>query len=401
MHKEDKTLKALAAVYDKYNVTSEEEVFVSTWGADEKACRADIVKKFPPARAAELLKASEELKTIISNHIQEMIDGIADVISTAELKKKAESIDRLPARYKPEDFAILNITAENFRQRIDEKCYNSLSVNKGKYQYTLSNIDIEITLSRILGTSTKKLAFYILSLVTLAQESETEVYLNIDEYAKLNNKDIGTESKKREFLRQIRQDLRALRNLNIRPDDGDDGEEPFIGRWVECRSKGEYKIEFLKSTMSKLKNQEIPLILIPLCLYHHSNKDPNAFAIGLKLVANYDNDNNKKQKKHNILSVKSLLKFAPSIQNIDEYKKTGRGHYKTDLKAKLEKALDDNVKIGYLQNWSYKRPGNKGEKINREDIESLDEFSKLMIEFTPKIIDISCSAPTFLKLKQK
>ena len=131
MHKEDKTLKAMAAVYDKYNVTSEEEVFVSTWGADEKACRADIVKKFPPARAAELIKASEELKTIISNHIQEMIDDIADVISKTELKKKADETNRLPVRYTPEHLAMLSITNEPFKQSFEDYC-EAVTVTKGK-----------------------------------------------------------------------------------------------------------------------------------------------------------------------------------------------------------------------------------------------------------------------------
>lgn len=388
MHKEDKTLKAMAAVYDKYNVTSEEEVFVSTWGADEKACRADIVKKFPPARAAELIKASEELKTIISNHIQEMIDDIADVISKAELKKKADETNRLPVRYTPEHMALLSITNEPFKQHFDERYCGNLSITKGKNQFTLSNLDTEILLSRTMGTSTKKLYFYILHLVTLSHESDREVYLNLKEYAKINDQDISTDSKRKAFMAQIRRDLSILKSLNVKPIDGS-GQTSFVGAWRELNAAGEYPIEFLESTWIELKKKGTPFILIPTCLYPLPNKDPNAFSIGLKLVDNYDNLNNRARNKHNILSVKSLLEFAPCIQSIAEYRETGRGHFKTELKKQLEKALDENVKAGYLQNWSYKQPGTKGKKVNKDSVSSLEEFESLMIEYTPKIIDIN------------
>lgn len=72
----DKTLRAIADVYERYNISDREDVLVSTWGMNEADAREQIRTNSTPERAAELIKASDELKTIIQNLIDELSDNI-------------------------------------------------------------------------------------------------------------------------------------------------------------------------------------------------------------------------------------------------------------------------------------------------------------------------------------
>lgn len=74
----DKTLRAIADVYERYNISDREDVLVSTWGMNEADAREQIRNSSTPERAAELIKASDELKAIVQNLIDELsaqIDG--------------------------------------------------------------------------------------------------------------------------------------------------------------------------------------------------------------------------------------------------------------------------------------------------------------------------------------
>lgn len=87
----DKTLKAIADVYERYNISDREDVLVSTWGMNEADAREQIRKSCTPERAAELFKASDELKAIV----QDLIDEISEQIEQSTINDDKNKIQVL------------------------------------------------------------------------------------------------------------------------------------------------------------------------------------------------------------------------------------------------------------------------------------------------------------------
>lgn len=71
--------KAVADVYNKYEITDEEDELVSTWGIDEEDAKQEILKSCTPERADELIRASTELKDHVSRFIEDMKKQIASL----------------------------------------------------------------------------------------------------------------------------------------------------------------------------------------------------------------------------------------------------------------------------------------------------------------------------------
>lgn len=71
--------KAVADVYNKYEITDEEDILVSTWSEDEEDAKQEILKSCTPERADELIRASTELKDHINKFIEDMKKQIASL----------------------------------------------------------------------------------------------------------------------------------------------------------------------------------------------------------------------------------------------------------------------------------------------------------------------------------
>ena len=91
----DKTLRAIADVYERYNISDREDVLVSTWGMNEADAREQIRTNSTPERAAELIKASDELKVIVQN----LIDELSDNIEGTKFKSGSKTGELIPFEY--------------------------------------------------------------------------------------------------------------------------------------------------------------------------------------------------------------------------------------------------------------------------------------------------------------
>lgn len=385
MHKEDKSLKAIAAVYEKYNITDEEDVLVSTWGMNEEAARADIVRKCTPARAAELIKASDELKAIVERHIQAIINDIESVSEHKEINpdflrtRRTEAFDRF-----------LTICGDDFRRQkqniVTTGRKGELLISKNGSEFLLSNIENSVINSRFLGTCAKKLFYYIMHLITKTNAEEPVIILNTAEYSKIVGYDTSTEIKMNNFRKQIMNDLDALMNIRL--------DMPRRKTWIvggyERLENGCYKIAIPQTTLDALAKRSRPAsISVPTCLYQIDNKGQSSFSIGIRLNTHFYDKSHTQKGTNTILSIESLLSFAPAIKSIAEYEAQERRHFKEDIKKPLEKALNDNVDVGFLKSWNYKRAGKTGEKVDQKTVDkmSFKEYKTLNIEFCPKIVD--------------
>lgn len=91
----DKTLRAIADVYERYNISDSEDALVSTWGMNEADAREQIRTNSTPERAAELIKASDELKVIVQN----LIDELSDNIEGTKFKNVSKTGELIPFEY--------------------------------------------------------------------------------------------------------------------------------------------------------------------------------------------------------------------------------------------------------------------------------------------------------------
>ena len=88
-------LKAISEVYTRYNITDEEDALVSTFGMHEEDAKQQIIETSTPERAKELLKASDELKTIIDGFIEHMKKQITG--EDLQEQQKQQDIPRVKA----------------------------------------------------------------------------------------------------------------------------------------------------------------------------------------------------------------------------------------------------------------------------------------------------------------
>lgn len=119
----------------------------------------------------------------------------------------------------------------------------------------------------------------------------------------------------------------------------------------------------------------------PVALLKHDNRNQNSYAIGRKIAYHNSMRNNIKAGTANTLGVFSLLEAAPEIQSLVELHSKGRRDWKLQIKSKLEKALDDNVSIGYLSRWEYH--SNSRGRLTREQAAELspEEYLALYVDF--------------------
>lgn len=380
----DKTLRAIADVYERYNISDREDVLVSTWGMNEADAREQIRTNSTPERAAELIKASDELKAIIEQLIKDITSDIMDATKAASipnhlLTRRTETFDRL-----------LTVCSDDFRRNkqdiVTTGRKGELSITKNGNEFLMANIENGVIGSRILGTCAKKLFYYILHLITVTDAMTPNVKLNIAEYSNLIGYDISTECKLKTFRKQIMNDLDALMNIKIQTPRG----KTWIVGGYERMENGSYSIAIPQTTLDALSRRNRPAVApIPTCLYLIDNKGQSSFSIGIKLNTHFYNKKNAKEGNNTVISIDKLLLFAPAIKSVQEYEAQNRHHFKEDIKKPLERALNDNIAVGFLQSWNYKRPGKNGEKVNQEEVEkmSFSEYKQLNIEFCPKIID--------------
>lgn len=120
----------------------------------------------------------------------------------------------------------------------------------------------------------------------------------------------------------------------------------------------------------------------PNALLKVDNRNPNAYALGVKIAQHNSNDNNAAIGTNNTLSVESLLSAAPEIQSIDELQARGQRDWKNKIKKPLENSLDELTKVRALARWEYRDPTTQN-IYDPETAQALTwtQYSRLMVEF--------------------
>lgn len=95
----DVILKRIKEIYDKYELNSEEELLVTTFGEYEEDAKADIMRNYPPERAAELLQASNEFEALIEKIVESARNRTAIKEAAMSSPGYLEDIARKAASY--------------------------------------------------------------------------------------------------------------------------------------------------------------------------------------------------------------------------------------------------------------------------------------------------------------
>ena len=324
----------------------------------------------------------------VEKAVQDELKAILNKLETEKNKKTAavyrqlfEELQALAHAQEPEhlfyrtftEYENLNsLSMTDFKNNLDnETAEGFVSVTKKEVMFEIK--DIEKAASS-LGTSTKKLFHYCLAKITETSTSQNVFKFDIHDYAEMNGIELNSRSKEKHFYENIRNDLKLLAALRIKTKKS--GFRVFIGGFDYLN--GEFTVEMLDSIQTAIRAKGSRFMSIPLVLFRHKNKSPNSYSCGVKLNFQYDNAGNTKN--CTVISVKKLIEALPEISR--EYTK----NWKKTQKQVLEKAIDENINIGFLHSWHYRAAD--GQTISSEEASKLPykDYHSLMIEFNPKIV---------------
>lgn len=206
-----------------------------------------------------------------------------------------------------------------------------------------------------LKESTKKLLDYILGKFTAQNNIKQaamrpRVTFDIKEYAELTGYDISTESKLKEFRKQINGDLDALYRLSVKIKDRRKGYIEFR----ICQAKGLAKGNGAAGTyFFELGNSYADILIAnnlvisqPRRLFL-AGKSRLAYPLGKYLATHYGIDKNQNEKKHDIISVQAILEQFKDYKGLLPDAKHGERPMIT-----LETALEELEDCGVLK-WEY------------------------------------------------
>lgn len=255
-----------------------------------------------------------------------------------------------------------------------------------------------------LGVSAKKLLDTGVVMLTQRNSYGTDkadpvVYIDLLEYAKANGYKVDRQivETPEEAAKQEARIADTLKELKIKLRQDIEYISSIYQTATETRGKDKLDFRMLRllSSGSVLKGKirlnfdpeaaqylsQAYIMQYPIALLKHDNRNPNSYAIGRKIAYHNSMDNNQIAGTANTLSVLSLLEAAPEIISLSELQGQGRRDWKRKIKAKLEKALDDNISIGYLSRWEY-HSTSKG-RLTREQAAELspEEYHALYVDF--------------------
>ena len=117
-------------------------------------------------------------------------------------------------------------------------------------------------------------------------------------------------------------------------------------------------------------------------------RHPLAYYLYIKLQAQYFRDSNRARNTHNILSLRSILKFCQNIDGMtgkvlpsyEHVQRTNRGHWRDDIQKPLENALNE-IKAAGLMDWEYCKKGMAPASDAEINTSVYSDWTKLYITF--------------------
>lgn len=297
---------------------------------------------------------------------------------------------------------IMQITAK--RPPKEEYIIDVTMATKDGHKITIKNFD---DLQGVLGTPAKKILdtalLYLTSQNYYRSKSDRispTVEIPLIEYGeacgyRLTPQTMATAEEQAAENNRVNERLKELKK-NVRNSLHDLANICWSGTEAKGRNRGDYnemhiisshsirngliRINFDIDAAAYLVNAYI--MQYPTVLLKHSNRKPTAYALGRKIAFHHSNLQNAAAGRENTLSVVSLLAAAPEIPTIDEIRARGQNNWRDKIKKPLEKALDENIKVGYISEWEYRDPTSAA-AFTSESAQTLTwaQYTHLVIDF--------------------
>ncbi|UQZ91329.1 hypothetical protein C4J81_18705 (plasmid) [Deltaproteobacteria bacterium Smac51] len=208
----------------------------------------------------------------------------------------------------------------------------------------------------------------------------TRVEIHLDDYMRHCGIPMTKPSRDKTRLK-VKEDLDALYHTSI------EWQEPKNGKFRDFAKmrlitfqgirNGRIMVNFSEEMAAYLTQAYI--MQYPLALLAVSEKNPNAYALGKRLIQHYSQNRKRFQNGPGIISVRRLLEAAPEIPGHEEVAQSGR-QYDQRIKEPFEKAL---AALPEILTWSYART--LKESLSPQETAGLkyQEFRQLYIIFQP------------------
>jgi hypothetical protein len=175
----------------------------------------------------------------------------------------------------------------------------------------------------------------------------------------------------------LKQDIEALFRVSI---DWYERRGTKMHRYAQMRIIDQYELKngVLRAHFSQPMAQYLTQAYImefPLALLKTDDRNPNVFSLGYKLAFHYGLRNNRKNNRHNFISVEALLSSCADIPSYEEASENRQT--KQRIIKPFERAMNQLVNQGVLEIWKYCDSERnlidnyKAEKLPYSELESL------------------------------
>ena len=138
-------------------------------------------------------------------------------------------------------------------------------------------------------------------------------------------------------------------------------------------------VAFDRELAFKLVNDYI--MQIPLDLFRIDERNLNCYPLSIKMLQHYNMTSNVKRSTHNILSVKTLLNFCPSIPDIEVVRNSNSRSITNRIIDPFEKALDQIAETVEGFYWNYCNPNKECLDDEQITVSDYDTFIDLLVHF--------------------
>lgn len=138
-------------------------------------------------------------------------------------------------------------------------------------------------------------------------------------------------------------------------------------------------VAFDRELAFKLVNDYV--MEIPLDLFKIDERNLNCYPLSIKMLQHYNMTSNVKRSTHNILSVKTLLNYCPSIPDIEVVRNSNYRSTTNRIIDPFEKALDQIAETVEGFYWNYCNPNKECLDDEQITVSDYDTFINLLVHF--------------------
>ena len=193
---------------------------------------------------------------------------------------------------------------------------------------------------------------------------DPKISFSLEKYAALRGVDISTPSRKKEFKKEIKEDLLSFNKIKVLVNDPVNDITGFIQMISSGFIQGNtITVNFDRDFAYHLYKQ--PITQFPPELLSIDGRADNAYNIGKRIYKHAFMEPNILNGNANRLSVKTLLKET-NLKTYEEILKSGQS-WNERLKNPLDKAIDQLEEKGMIKNPEYRKPG--GDRLSDHELE--------------------------------